>query len=198
MGRPLASSRSVIEAAAMRLFLERGYGATSVEAIADECGVSRATFFRYFTTKAAVVWGEFDLTIERLRARLSADPGEPWVEAIRAAVVETTRAAAENPTWIDRFRLMDVDPELRRGVVDHWSAWEGEIAALVEARTGLPRDGVVASAVSGAFQAAYVAVLRGFDPAEAAEVEGLMADMHDAFAPLLTPFALLVGDPPQR
>ena len=45
--------RQIVEAAA-RLFLADGYGATSMDAIAREAAVSKATLYAYFTDKASL------------------------------------------------------------------------------------------------------------------------------------------------
>jgi AcrR family transcriptional regulator len=45
-----------IRAAALDLFLDRGYEAVSVDDIAAAANVSPSTFFNYFTTKEAVVF----------------------------------------------------------------------------------------------------------------------------------------------
>jgi AcrR family transcriptional regulator len=56
---PLDSSRgertrSAILDASRRLFLERGFGGTSINAITDACGISRAGFYTYFKDKTEV------------------------------------------------------------------------------------------------------------------------------------------------
>ena len=68
-GRPKASSRETIAEAACELFLEQGYNRTSVTDIAIRAGVSRSSFFNYFDTKSALLWGGFD---ERLDAACTA------------------------------------------------------------------------------------------------------------------------------
>ncbi|MFJ8336075.1 TetR/AcrR family transcriptional regulator [Streptomyces sp. NPDC094437] len=52
--KKLATWRA-IRAAALRLFDEQGYEATTVEQIAEAANVSRATFFNYFAGKDATV-----------------------------------------------------------------------------------------------------------------------------------------------
>lgn len=66
-GRPRASSRQLIEDAAAELFIEQGYAATTVEAITQRAGTSRATFFNYFEAKSDLLWLEVDGAIARLR-----------------------------------------------------------------------------------------------------------------------------------
>ncbi len=49
--------------AGLRLFLERGYTATTVQAIAHEAGVAPATVYQAFGTKQAVLEAALDVTI---------------------------------------------------------------------------------------------------------------------------------------
>lgn len=47
-------TRSAILEASRRLFLERGFGGTPINAITDACGISRAGFYTYFKDKTEV------------------------------------------------------------------------------------------------------------------------------------------------
>ena len=49
------ATRRAIVAAAARLFVERGYGPTSIDAIAEAAGVSRKTVFTSVGGKAAAL-----------------------------------------------------------------------------------------------------------------------------------------------
>ena len=69
-GRPRTSSRDVLEEAALELFLEQGYDSTTVDQISQRAGVSRATFFNYFSSKADVLWCAVDEQISLLGADL--------------------------------------------------------------------------------------------------------------------------------
>src|SRR5579863_2973140 len=87
-GRPRSTSRRELRLIALRLFAERGFDNTTIEQIAAEAGVSERTFFRYFTTKASVLWTEFETEVETIRASLAAVPDDvPLMDAIRGAVV---------------------------------------------------------------------------------------------------------------
>jgi len=69
---------------ANRLFVERGYEATTVDDIAAEVGMSARSVFRYFPTKEDLVVGKFDLIAEDVLAALRERPaGEPVWESLR-------------------------------------------------------------------------------------------------------------------
>ncbi|MFY7065774.1 TetR/AcrR family transcriptional regulator [Nocardiopsis changdeensis] len=79
-------NRAAIQEAALRLFAEQGYEATTVAQIAREAGVSHMTFFRCFPTKEDVVLDDdYDPMLEELvRARPAA---EPPVERVHRATM---------------------------------------------------------------------------------------------------------------
>jgi AcrR family transcriptional regulator len=92
-GRPLSSSREMLQEAAFELFLENGYAGTTVDAIAQRTGVSRATFFNYFPTKSDVFWVDLDESFTELRTTLrGTNSGVPVMTAIRGALL---RVAAQ-------------------------------------------------------------------------------------------------------
>ena len=53
--RKKRQTRVAIEDAAIALFVEQGYEATTVEEITERADVSTTTFFRYFPSKAEVL-----------------------------------------------------------------------------------------------------------------------------------------------
>lgn len=56
-------TRRVIIEAGLRLFLDRGYAATTVQAIAQAAGVAPATIYQAFGTKQAILAAALDVTI---------------------------------------------------------------------------------------------------------------------------------------
>ncbi|AXA97689.1 TetR family transcriptional regulator [Microbacterium sp. PM5] len=85
-GRPRATSRSTIAEAATELFLERGFAETTIAAITQRAGVSRSSFFNYFSSKSAVLWAGLDDGIRRAVDALRA--GAAPTAALRAAVCD--------------------------------------------------------------------------------------------------------------
>src|ERR1700712_2455731 len=95
-GRPPGTSARELELVALRLFAEKGFDDTTVDEIAAGAGVSRRTFFRYFDTKANVLWSEFDSEVDVIRGLLADTSADlPVMQAVRQAVLETNHYRAE-------------------------------------------------------------------------------------------------------
>ena len=89
--RKKAATKHSIQGEALRLFVEKGYEATTVEEIAAAAGVSHMTFFRYFPRKEEVVeYDEYDPLLEELIA------GRPSHEAPLTALHNAIRSGLEN------------------------------------------------------------------------------------------------------
>jgi AcrR family transcriptional regulator len=77
-------TREQIIEAAMALFAERGYHATTIADIAEAAEVSPRTFFSYFPSKEAVVFHNVDRDLDTLATALSDRlPGETAFDALR-------------------------------------------------------------------------------------------------------------------
>jgi AcrR family transcriptional regulator len=76
-----------IEDAALRLFAERGFQATTVADIADAADIAPRTFFAYFPSKESVLFGDFDENFQSLSDHLEGRTGD-LLDALRAWIVE--------------------------------------------------------------------------------------------------------------
>lgn len=86
--RKRRETRERIEKAAMQLFLERGFEATTVEEIAAAADVSKRSFFDYFPSKEDVVFAWQDAFAHQLMASLAArPPDEPAAKAVENALI---------------------------------------------------------------------------------------------------------------
>lgn len=73
-----------ITEAAERLFIERGYEATTIEHIAEAVGMSRRTLYRYFPTREDIVVAKLDVVADEVLAGLRSRPaGEPLWTSLR-------------------------------------------------------------------------------------------------------------------
>jgi AcrR family transcriptional regulator len=150
--RKKAETRRSIQDHALRLFLEKGYDATTVEEIAAAAGVSHMTFFRYFPSKHAVV--EDDEYDPMIAAAIRARPGgEDPLTAIRRALTGALRAmpAAEMSTVLIRARLILGVPALRARQLEAQRATRALFAEAVAGRgpaTPFEREVLAAVALS--------------------------------------------------
>ncbi|WOC11409.1 TetR family transcriptional regulator [Gordonia sp. MP11Mi] len=111
--RNKARTRDAIRTAAMSLFEQQGYAATTVAQIAEAADVSHTTFFRYFQSKEQVVLSD-DLDEVRAELMTSIEPGLGRFDLVRRLITELFRAGSDDE-WAsnqDRFRLIQTEPAL--------------------------------------------------------------------------------------
>jgi AcrR family transcriptional regulator len=177
-GRPPASSRESIAAAAVELFFARGYAETTIAMIASAADISETSFFRYFSSKAETVWADFDAHTERLRRRLAGNAlNVVDLDVVRKAVVETLRVDLDTGGLsLRKFELFDTSPELRSEEAVHWFTWAEVVSSHLDGaeHTAGARGSAGAAAVGAAVQATMLAALRSAvrDPAPPETVLG--------------------------
>ena len=151
-GRPPGTSARELEVIALRLFTDHGFEDTTVERIAAAAGVSKRTFFRYFDSKADVLWHAFDGEVHALRAAFAAVPPElPLMAAIRQVVVGVNRYRAEDvPELRTRMNLISSVPALQASAAHHYDAWERAVSSFAAGRLGQGSDELIPIAIGRA------------------------------------------------
>ncbi len=116
--RKARRTREALADAALRLVLERGLAAVSVEDVTDLADVSRRTFSRYFPSREDAVLDCLRADFDRINAALAArPPAETPLTAYRAAVRRWLRDDLD-PAWHRRpgvrelFGLIAAEPTL--------------------------------------------------------------------------------------
>ncbi|MBW8483785.1 helix-turn-helix domain-containing protein [Actinomadura parmotrematis] len=94
MGRWEPNARERLERAALDLFVEHGYDATTVAAIAERAGLTKSTFFRHFADKREVLFGAPDLLADLLAGAIAAAPPPAPPAACLAAALDAAAAAS--------------------------------------------------------------------------------------------------------
>lgn len=157
----LGETRERLEAAALRLFLQRGYERVTVGEIADAAGVSPRTFFRYFSSKAQVVFARQSARVGALQAALVArPPGEPVVASVHAALSELAEVYAEQRDLdLVRLRIVSDTPALTARSAQASAEMEAVIVSHVAERLGVDpvvdlRPAIAAAATIGALRVA--------------------------------------------
>src|SRR3954462_15919153 len=101
-----------IEDAALRLFSERGYQATTIADIAEAAEIAPRTFFAYFPSKESVLFGDFEANFQSLSDHLDARTGD-LPDALRSWIADLTEHEGP-PDERDRQRreLIEATEEL--------------------------------------------------------------------------------------
>src|SRR5215211_7453774 len=107
-------TREQIIDAAMGLFAERGYHATTITDIAAAADVAPRTFFGYFPSKEAVVFHNLDRDLDALASALrNRLPDEPAFDALRRWIdTMFDQSAADRDEALLRKRLCGEDEGL--------------------------------------------------------------------------------------
>jgi AcrR family transcriptional regulator len=153
-------TRAAINDAALELFIEKGFEATTVDEIAERAEVSKATFFRYFATKAEVI---FAVDAPHHDALFAAIVGRPAVEddltAVRRALVDTWIGQLDIGHAVRQGKAAATSPLLRGLSYDLNMRWQGIVSSALAERRQLAevdqRCRLVAGLVFAVFSNAY-------------------------------------------
>src|SRR5829696_3107104 len=86
VGRRRSTTTDHLSNVAIDLFVARGFDEVSVDDVAHAAGIARRTLFRYYPSKSALPWGDFDAHLDHMRDLLNElEPDVPVGEALRAA-----------------------------------------------------------------------------------------------------------------
>jgi AcrR family transcriptional regulator len=93
MGRWEPNARERLERAALALFTEHGYDATTVAQIADRAGLTKSTFFRHFADKREVLFGGQDMLTGLFADAIRAAPPAASTADCLAAALQAAAVA---------------------------------------------------------------------------------------------------------
>jgi TetR/AcrR family transcriptional regulator, regulator of mycofactocin system len=138
VGRRRSTTPQHITDVALRLFADSGFAAVSVDDVAQAAGIARRTVFRYYASKNAIPWGDFDAHLRHLREVLDqVDPGIPLGDALRAALLSfNTFDESETIRHRQRMRLILQTAELQAYSMTMYAGWREVIAEFVARRSG--------------------------------------------------------------
>lgn len=147
-GRPPQSEgaetrRHILEVAARR-FRETGYDATSLQAIAEEAGLTRTALYNYFDSRAALVRAVlFESAVESTRT----GPGQHWWQRsaaagrsgrervrllLRASVDDALRTLEMGNFYLELVRESSGDPQLRAVLRDYVQGVSSRIRTILD------------------------------------------------------------------
>jgi len=150
VGRRRSTTRDHIAGVAIDLFSARGFGGVSVDDVAQAAGISRRTLFRYYASKSAVLWGDFDSHLDHLRDLLDqADPTASLTAALRSALLSfNTFSEHETDQHRERMRVILETAELQAYSMTMYAGWREVIAEFVAARCGIKTGDLAAQTIA--------------------------------------------------
>jgi len=169
-GRPVTIDPDAVASLALRLFAENGYEQTSMEDIAGAAGIGRKSLYRYFSSKAELVWGGMEPVIEASGLALDEAPdgregADGLMTGLRAAAVAGVAVIPDLSVSRGRLRLIAEYPELASRSYDSLAP-QRERMRLYLAGRGLPADsaGYLSAAYLAATFEAWMQWAAGTDP----------------------------------
>ncbi|MFW3168507.1 TetR/AcrR family transcriptional regulator [Geodermatophilus sp. CPCC 206100] len=140
--RKKQDTRRALAEATLRLAVESGLSAVTVEQIAAAADVSYRTFFNHFSSKEEALLLPEGRDDGRFARRLAEqDPALPPLEAGRAALQEELATLeADRSAWQRRLAVIAAEPQLVPRLVELSSANEREMTRALAARTGLDAE----------------------------------------------------------
>lgn len=189
MARWEPNARIRLVSAALDLFVEQGYDATTVSQIADRAGLTRTTFFRHFPDKREVLFAG-----QELHARVLADA----MAEVPAGATPLDTVGAALDALADTFTedRREFSTRLRPVIAGHSELQEraalkriGLAAAMAE---GLQKRGVTEPAASLAAELGVRAFYQAYDQwSDSSHGRTLTELTRRAFAGLRTALAAL-------
>jgi TetR/AcrR family transcriptional regulator, regulator of mycofactocin system len=161
VGRRRSTTPEHITDVALELFTARGFAEVSVDDVAHAAGIARRTLFRYYASKNAILWGDFDAHLAHLQELLDkVDPRVRMGEALRAALLAfNTFDERETVRHRRRMRVILETAELQAYSMTMYAGWREVMAGFVAGRLGVtttdPLPRTVAWTMLGVALSAY-------------------------------------------
>jgi AcrR family transcriptional regulator len=134
------ATRQLIVGAAARAFAANGYEATSLDVVASEAGITKATIYYHFDSKealyAAVVIPGIEAGTELVRriAERSADAADALTRIVDAAIDASIRSAAGHPIFYTD--AVNIGPAVRRSVREAQRRYEHAVSDVIRRGQG--------------------------------------------------------------
>ncbi|HEV3379368.1 MAG TPA: TetR family transcriptional regulator [Trebonia sp.] len=147
--RKKLATRRELRRITLDLVARHGFANVTVEDIATAADVSPRTFFNYFPTKEAALFGMDPDRVTALRhAIVAAAPGAPALTAVREVMVGVARGMADDLTalggepvgWLLRMKAARRDPHVRAAQAAQMAQVERSVAEGLARRLGTDAD----------------------------------------------------------
>jgi len=185
VGRRRSTTRHHITDVAIGLFAGRGFSEVSVDDVAEAAGIARRTLFRYYASKNAIPWGDFDAHLQHLRCVLDGvSPEVPTEQALRAALLAfNTFDASETTRHRLRMHVILKTAELQDYSMTMYAGWRAVVADFVARRCGQKADDLVPQTVAWAMLGVALSAYEHWLADESVSLTKALGDAFDVIRP---------------
>jgi mycofactocin system transcriptional regulator len=184
LGRRPATNQDRIAAVALDLFAARGFDEVSVDDVAAAAGIARRTLFRYYPSKNAIPWGDFDAHLAHLRNLLDDVPDDaPVGESLRSALLTfNSFGEAETARHRTRMRMILETAALQAHSMTMYAGWRAVVADFVARRVGLKAADLVPQTVAWTMLGVALSAYGHWLADESVSLQQAIGDAFDAVA----------------
>jgi TetR/AcrR family transcriptional regulator, regulator of mycofactocin system len=181
VGRRRSTTWDHISNVAIDLFSERGFDEVSVDDVAVAAGIARRTVFRYYPSKNALPWGDFDAHLDHMRDLLTdLEPDVPVRDALRTALLAfNTFDAAETARHRQRMRVILQTAALQAYSMTMYAGWRAVVAAFVASRLGVKPADLMPQTVAWTMLGVALSAYGHWLADESASLPGALCDAFD-------------------
>jgi mycofactocin system transcriptional regulator len=182
VGRRRSTTPHHITDVAIDLFAAHGFGEVSVDDVATDAGIARRTLFRYYASKNAIPWGDFDAHLRHLRDLLDqTDPDVPLGDALRAALLAFNNFdESETVRHRQRMQVILQTAELQAYSMTMYAGWREVIAAFVAERSGMKITDLLPQTVAWTLLGVALAAYQHWLADESLSLPHALGDAFDA------------------
>ena len=185
LGRRRSTTWDHISNVAIDLFAARGFDEVSVDDVAEAAGIARRTLFRYYPSKNALPWGDFDAHLNHMRDLLAElEPGVPVRDALRTALLAfNTFDEAETARHRQRMRVILQTAALQAYSMTMYAGWRAVVAAFVARRLGAKPGDLVPQTVAWTMLGVALSAYEHWLADESVALTQALGDAFDAVSP---------------
>lgn len=182
VGRRRSTSWEHLSDVAIDLFMARGFDEVSVDDVAAAAGIGRRTLFRYYPSKNALPWGDFDAHLEHMRRLLDTlDPDVPMRDALRTALLAFNNFD-DADRHRERMRLILQTEALQAYSMTMYAGWRAVVAAFVAGRLNCTPTDLVPQTVAWTMLGVALAAYEHWLADEAVALPAALGDAFDTLA----------------
>lgn len=179
VGRRPSTTQDHITSVALELFASHGFDEVSVDDVARAAGIARRTLFRYYPSKNAIPWGDFNAHLNLMRELLAeGDQRGDIAVALRTALLAFNRFDDEE-RHRQRMRLILGTDALQAHSMTMYAGWRTVVAEYVARRRGEEPGGLVPQTAAWTLLGVALTAYEQWLADESVSLEHLLGDSFD-------------------